>query len=99
MRRSRFRTSCLASSRSAADQAARWIVGVNRADQEGRRAAADNRERRPVHLPIQRKPYQLHGMGERVELTDIVEHRAALQDTPQRIERRGSKKHRKDDKV
>ena len=49
-RRSRSAVSCLASRRPAADQAARWVVGVDCADHEGRRAAQHHRKRHPVDL-------------------------------------------------
>src|SRR5215470_2667977 len=99
MRRSRSDTSCLASGGSAADHAARWVIGVDRADHEDGRAAGDDRKRDPVGLSIQRKTYQFHGMREWIAQADIVEHRAALQDTPERIERGRGEEHRENNKV
>src|SRR6266702_2642104 len=86
-RRSQHASSCLASTGTATHEAVRRIVGIDRTDHEGRRAATNDRERNQVGLPIEREAYQLDRMGEWIDLADVVEHRAAFLHPPQRIQR------------
>src|ERR1700729_4417461 len=91
--------SCLASRGPSTGQSARWIIGENRADHEGRSASTDHRQRNPVDLTVKGKTDQLDGVGERIELAYIVEHGTALPNPPEWIKRRRSEEHRKDHEV
>src|SRR6516164_7643355 len=81
-RRRWWATSCFTSGRPAAGEAARRIVGEDRADHEDRRATGDDGERNPVDLAVERKADQLDRMGKGIGLANVIKPRASLLNSP-----------------
>src|SRR5690349_16028601 len=71
-----------AASAATSDQAARRIIGDDRAGRKYNRHDSNYHKGSPVNLVVQRKAEQLDGVGERIQTADGVDDRTGLLHEP-----------------